>query len=90
LEQAPVDARLKREARGIIMRNGKADVFRGTINSIHASFAFLTRDGFSDKLFMNREQQHKSPWNNFRTNQRVKFKIGFTYRGPVAVDVELE
>lgn len=84
------DIKLLKEARGIVTRNDKAEIFRGTINSIHASFAFITRDGTGDKLFMHRAHQHKASWDTLRGNQRVKFQIGFTYKGPVALEVSFE
>ena len=84
------DPKLKKEPRELILHNSKPEIFRGTMNSIHASYAFLTRDGYSDKLFVHKEYPHICTWDSLRSNQRVKFNIGFTYKGPVAINVSFE
>lgn len=89
-EASSIDIRIKNEPRGYIMNGDKHALFRGVIISIHASFAFLTRDGFGDKLFMHRKHPHSSEWDSFKANQRVKFNIVFNYQGPVALNVSFE
>lgn len=84
------DPKLKKEIRELITRNGTPEIFRGTMTSIHASFAFLTRDGYGDKLFVHRDSPHGCDWTSLRANQRVKFKIGFTYKGASAIDLNFE
>jgi len=90
LDNASTDSKWKHEMRGVILSNNRPAEFRGTINSIHASFAFLTRDGLGDRIFISRERQKKDKWDKFRTSQRVKFKIGFTYRGAEAFEIDIE
>ena len=67
LKESPADNKLKREARGFIDKDGVRWHFSGSVVRVHASYAFVTRDGYNDDVFVHRTQLdpdhwEKAPW----------------------------
>ncbi len=86
LGQYEIDPVLKRDIRGFI----KNRIYTGPVTKLESSYAFVTRDGTGDRIFLHITNTGKSLWSRLHLSTRVKFKIGFTFRGPAATDVELE
>jgi tetratricopeptide (TPR) repeat protein len=90
LKDANVDVEVKRRPRGKIQKDGSPTVFHGAINSIEASYAFLTRDHVNDDIFVYRFNEDASLWDRLSRGTRVVFEIAFTYRGPIALNLRRE
>jgi hypothetical protein len=90
LTEANIDIRLKREPRGLYERDGKAVRYSGALNKIEASYGFIKRDGYGDRIFTYRYHKHRCNWEELRAEMRVTFELAFNYRGPVALDLMLE
>ena len=90
LSDANVDIEVKRTPRGKILKDDTPVVFHGTISSIEASYAFLTRDHVNDDIFVYRFNEDPSLWDHLSRGTRVVFEIAFTYRGPIAVNLNRE
>lgn len=90
LKAAKVDIESRRKPRGMVCSiNGALEVFKGTISKIEHSFAFLNMDGTQASVFIYRFNDHGFDWDVLRNGDRVAFNLGFTYRGPIAVNVAI-
>jgi tetratricopeptide (TPR) repeat protein len=90
LRESNIDIRLKREPRGRYQKEGKEQIFNGSIKIIEASYGFIKRDGYGDKIFVYRYHNHKCNWENLKSEMRVTFELAFNYRGPIAINLGLE
>ena len=94
LKNAGVDVRTKRKPRGKILRGDKAVVFNGTVKKVEAGYAFIQRDIIEDRIFVYRYNEGTCSkgfiWEEMETNSRVSFEIGFTYYGPIALNISEE
>jgi tetratricopeptide (TPR) repeat protein len=60
---------------------------QGYIAKIETTYCFILRDGVADWIFAHRNNVDQELWDNLARDSRVKFKIGFTMKGPSAFDV---
>ncbi|MFH0728683.1 MAG: SIR2 family protein, partial [Pseudomonadota bacterium] len=90
LKDAKIDIEAKRKATGLIFdENDKLVKFHGTLSKIEHSFAFLNMDRTQASVFVYRFHDHDLKWENLRVGDRLGFNLGFTYRGPIALNVAL-
>lgn len=62
--------------------------FDGTIFSLHDSFAFIRCVNFHDDIFMHFKSMTPSEdWESLTVGEKVKFTLGFAYKGPKAKKV---
>lgn len=73
---------------GILRKNGKNSYFEGVITKVEISYGFIKRDGLGDSLFFYR-YNNDYDWDKFSYGKRVSFEIGFNYKGPIAINVNL-
>ena len=90
LAAAPADKSLKKKPRGIINKDGENVRFRGSIVSVFASYAFIEVDNFVDDIFVHRRYPHITDPVTLASGTRVSFNLAFTYKGPVAVNLDRE
>jgi len=86
LSECEVDPAIKKAIRGVI----KNEVCGGAVAKLESTYAFISRDGTADRVFLHITKVDESVWTRLRLNARVKFRIGFSFHGPAAIVVELE
>lgn len=62
--------------------------FFGKIGKKEVVYCFVVRDGDGEFIYSHISNFEKSLWESLQMGNRVKFKIGFTTRGPRAFDME--
>lgn len=63
--------------------------YHGIINSLEASYGFLFRDEFQDRIFTHKYHS-KEYWHDLSFHKRVIFNLAFNYRGPIAINIRPE
>jgi tetratricopeptide (TPR) repeat protein len=90
LSDANIDIRLKREPRGKLKKDRESVRYSGAVTRIEATYGFIQRDGYGDRIFIYRYHNHALEWEKLEFQTRVTFELAFNYRGPVALEVMLE
>ena len=90
LGDAPIDPSLKRRVRGAITLRKTAERFTGRVEKLESSYALVSRDGRGDWIFLHVSNVPDALWDALRVGTRLKFSIGFTFRGAAAVDPQAE
>ena len=71
---------------------GKRDhgkVCQGTVERLEQTYGRIRRDGLGDLIFTHANNVGAEVWPSLRTGARVCFVLGFSFNGPIAVNVEL-
>lgn len=91
LSTANIAPDIKKQPSGILKNGNKHLYFEGAIKSTEISYGFIKRDGLSDEIFFYRfdDSNHDKIWDNLNRGKRVSFRIGFTYSGPIAVNIAI-
>jgi len=66
-----------------------ADVIRGRVVKLEATYCFVERDGSGDWVYGHRNTFEEDSWRRLVVASRVSFKVGFNFRGATAFDVQL-
>ena len=90
LSEAKLDSRIKSKPRGKVIDEVGIVRYTGTIQRMEASYAFIRRDGYNDRIFAYHENSAPDEWRELRTQYRVSFELAFSYRGAAALDVRIE
>jgi tetratricopeptide (TPR) repeat protein len=69
--------------------NGQGQ-FSGTITRVEATHGFVSIDGRGDWVFFHETDVVEGVWDQLSSGVRVMFGIGFSLRGPKALDLRLE
>jgi len=64
--------------------------FSGTITRVEATHGFVSIDGRGDWVFFHETEVAEGVWDHLSSGTRVIFAIGFSLRGPKALDLRLE
>ena len=64
--------------------------FTGAVCRLEASYCFIRKDGTADWVFAHRDRIADDVWSQLTVDTRVKFSLGFNFRGTSALDVQLE
>lgn len=88
LSRAKLDPDFKRMSRGIMISKDDIKPFKGAISRIEANYAYITREAFSDEVYLYRHNV-KMDWNKLKIGSRVSFNIMFNYYGAVAADIKI-
>ncbi|MCD4655640.1 SIR2 family protein, partial [bacterium] len=86
LREAPIHSRVRYDVIGIIMEDAEKMVFSGTIVRKFENYGFIERDGKRDQIYF-RKSNAREIWFELKSGDRVTFKIGFTFNGPICLDV---
>lgn len=62
----------------------------GSVTRLEATYCFIARDGLADWVFAHRSGVDPSRWEQLRPGTRVRFQIGFTMKGPAALELSIE
>ena len=88
LEKVNIDPKIKRSPVGIMKKNGKPIIFTGTITKAEISYGFIKRDEIGDDLYFFQLEEEQD-WENYKRGKRVLFKIGFNYKGAIALSLKI-
>lgn len=66
-----------------------AEEFSGTVRRVEATYCFLQRDGKGDRVFAHRRNIDNVVFRVLGVGSRVTFRLGFTFSGVVAVDIQV-
>jgi tetratricopeptide (TPR) repeat protein len=90
LREIPISYEDRVRVRDAIGGLSEPNEFSGTINRVEASHGFIIVDGRGDRVFFHETDMVEVIWTNLRFGMRVRFAIGFSFRGPKALMVRLE
>ncbi|MBS1625061.1 MAG: SIR2 family protein [Bacteroidetes bacterium] len=79
---------IKNKAQGIVKVNGQNIIFNGTVTTVEMSYGFIKREMHGDDIFFYRFDNDGIDWDLIRRGTKVSFKMGFNYKGPVAIGVK--
>ncbi len=65
-------------------------LFSGAVSRLEATHGFLSVDGRGDWIFFHENDTAEGAWDHLYTGTRVLFIVGFSLRGPKALQVSLE
>jgi cold shock CspA family protein len=85
-----LDPDVKRRVRGVIKEAGREKTFTGRVTKVESSYALIERDGPSDYVFLHISNVEGLLWSQLSLGMRLRFSIGFTFRGTAAINVEAE
>ena len=88
LAKANVIPEIKNHTSGIIQKNGQKEKFQGIVNSDELSYGYIKRDLISDLIYFYKFQSNYK-LGNLKRGTKVSFSIGFNYKGPIAIDLNL-
>lgn len=88
LRNADLSHRVRVEVRDRLQEPGRDKVFQGTMERMEETYGSIRRDGLGDVIFVHVNQAGEDIWKTLRFGERVCFAIGFTFNGPIAVDLE--
>ncbi len=91
LHSAAVPFDLRNSTRGFVAEpNGSQKIFFGRLVSLETTYAFIERDGRGDWVFWHMDDTtDETLWQRLHEGDRVRFCMGFSFRGARAVEVEL-
>jgi len=84
-----VDPLVKRAPKGIHQRSGKVEEYTGVVRVAEATHAFIRRDNFADDIYLYRHDQVNLDWDALKRGARVRFRLAFNYKGPIAVECQV-
>ncbi|NLR58882.1 hypothetical protein HGH93_12270 [Chitinophaga polysaccharea] len=84
--RANISPDVKYKPRGIIKNNGNEVIFTGTIYRKELNYGLLRRDSFGDSILFNIQTEEEN-WDNLEIFKPVSFKLGFNYKGPLAINL---
>lgn len=90
LASARVPPGIRNKVRGIVRQSGgKPMKCAGIPKNITESFCFVSCPELGDDVFLHYSECKDDSWEKVSAHSRVEFEVGFSLRGPVAVNVEL-
>lgn len=84
-ERAP--GRFRSRSSAIVEANGAPAAFEGSMKRKEEGYGFVKVAQFTEDIFASRAESQQSAWEGLRNGQHIECYIGFTRRGPRAVDV---
>ncbi|WP_454063127.1 P-loop NTPase [Candidatus Nitrospira salsa] len=83
------EARLPPELKDQIVLPLK-ETFSGEVIRLEFTYCFISRDGFNDWIYAHKVNIGNDKWKSFDIGLRVIFEIGFSMRGPSALNIRFE
>jgi cold shock CspA family protein/Flp pilus assembly protein TadD len=90
LRDAPISHEDRVRVRDILGGPNNPRLFSGAIIRVEATHGFISVDGRGEVVFFHRSDAPEPVWERLVTGKRVAFEIGFSLRGPKALNVRLE
>jgi cold shock CspA family protein len=88
--KAPIKYESRVKVRDYIKDNRGNKLFLGTISRLEAEHGFVIVDGRGDNIFFHRNNIDDTTWASLKTRSRISFNIGFTFSGPIAVEIKID
>lgn len=76
--------------RDVIKVSGQQMQFLGSVARIESTHGYVRLDGSGDWIFFHRNNTIGNVWDDLSSEKRVRFRIGFSLGGAVAIDIGLE
>lgn len=90
LRSVPMNHAIRIKIRDKIMENNSPKIYTGTVSRAEIMHGFIEVDGHGDYIFFHKNEVYEeSIRNKIRTELRVSFNIGFSFKGPEALDIKL-
>lgn len=69
--------------------DGSAKIFEGSILSLRGDFAFVSCVQLGADIYLHRSEVRDADWSTLRTGDTLKFKVGFSFRGPACIEATI-
>ena len=90
LRSAPVSPDVRNKLRGVVNDNeGNAIHFRGRVERLESTYALVSLVDRRDWAILHRRRVKREIWNKIARHTPLIFRLGFTYGGIAAFDIEL-
>ncbi|MEM1393886.1 MAG: SIR2 family protein [Cyanobacteria bacterium P01_C01_bin.38] len=89
LRKAPIQYEVRIKVLDVVKDNHANKLFLGSVHRLEAEHGFVTVDGRGNRIFFHRNNVDDKDWNSLKTASRISFNIGFTFNGPVAIEIKL-
>jgi Flp pilus assembly protein TadD len=86
LRAAPIPYDLRRKIGCTYGEAGTPKLFTGRVRRLEPTYGFVQRDGPGDSIYMS-EDFSQDDWPQLVIGQSVRFRIGFNFFGPIALEV---
>lgn len=87
LRSVPLPFELRRQVRDTIGENTIPAVLYGTISRLEFAHGFVERDRRGDFVFFHKAECATEEWTELHSGLRVSFNVGFSFNGPVAINL---
>ncbi len=88
LREAPLAHDVRVQVRDTIHDTEQAKVFTGAVARLEYAHGFVERDGLGDWVFLHRNDVVPELWESLSVRARVKFAVGFSFSGAIALNVD--
>jgi cold shock CspA family protein len=88
LRSEPINYEVQMKIRDYIKSNFDKKLFLGRVLRLNIDLGFIAIDGRGDEIFFHKNDININTWNSIRIGSKISFNIGFTFNGPIAVNVE--
>ena len=86
--RAAIPSGLRNAVRWMVLdEDGSHRVFAGTVSRGDVAYCFVSCDSFRDDIYSHRSAASEEDWSRLHRGVRVFFELGFTFRGPRAVNL---
>ena len=90
LRSAPVSPDVRNKLRGVMNDNGGKPIrFRGRVERLESTYALVSLVDRRDWAILHRRRVKREIWNRIALHTPLIFRLGFTYGGIAAFDIEL-
>lgn len=90
LGRARVASGMRNRVRGLVVGDtGEAKTFPGQVVKVSDTYAFVRVPEIGADVFVHETKVDEENWRRLRVSVGVKLKVGFAFRGPAGVDVEV-
>ena len=90
LRSARVSPDARNKLRGVMNDNGGNPIrFRGRVERLESTYALVSLVDRRDWAFLHRRRVRRQLWNRISLHTTLTFRLGFTYGGIAAFDIEL-
>jgi cold shock CspA family protein len=82
-----ISIKQRREIKDVLGGESTPRVLTGTVKAKRLDFGFLIMDGNGYEVFFPPKSVNDDLWEALRENDRVSFHLGFSFSGPVAINI---
>lgn len=83
LSSRSIDPDLKNKVMGHLKRNGQIAIFEGNVIKVEPTYAFVNNIDYPGSHFLHKDQMSDKDWDKLSLNSKVKYNLGFSFKGPV-------